>query len=193
MLETHDVTSLLTPDQLARLDAGARVAERNPLALRPCGDSLRAGNLADLEHAVLREVMLGSEVCRLPCVNVWWRDHATLSGEVQRTTRFRKQEPSDAYVWLPDEDGDSCTFSRLERGQEPTSQQGLCTPLNISIHENVSFLEERGYLSLLRWLAEEKELSLRECAFRFGRVDLPRRDADRGWFYHPQLGFFKRD
>ena len=190
MLETHDVTSLLTPDQLARLDAGARVAERNPLALRPCGDSLRAGNLADLEHAVLREVMLGSEVCRLPCVNVWWRDHATLSGEVQRTTRFRKQEPSDAYVWLPDEDGDSCTFYRRERGQDPTSQQGLCTPLNISLHEKVSFLEERGYLSLLRWLAEEKELSLRECAFRFGRVELLRADAERGWCYHPQLGFF---
>lgn len=196
MLEKHDLASLLTREQLDRLDAGSRVAERRPLELRASGyggQCMLAGNLADLEHAVLREVMLGSEECRLPCVNLWWTGHTSLSGEAQRKSRFRKQEPSDDYVWLPDEDGECCALYRLEQGREPTTQQGLCSRMEISLHERVSFLEDRDYISRLRFLAEEKGLSPRACALRFGRVELPEYGLDRGWMYHSRLGFSKRN
>ena len=193
MLERHDLTSLLTPKQLARLDAGARIAERQPLDIRVSHDGWGriAGNLADMEHAVLREVMLGSEEGLLPCVNLWWTGHATLSGEVQRKTRFRAQIPTETFIWFPDEEGERCALYRLEQNGELTSQQKLCMRLDVPLHERVSWLEEQDYMSRLRQLAEEKELSLESCARRFGRVALPG-ESFHGWVYHPHLGFFKR-
>ena len=195
MLERHDLTSLLTPEQLARPDAGPRVAERHPLAVqtRADGRTRSVGNLADLEHAVLGEIMQGSEDVLLPCVKTWWTGKTTLSGEMQRKSRFRAQEPSEVYALVPDEQEDDCVFYRLERGQEPTAQQSLCTRLEVQRQERVSFLAEQDYLTRLRWLADEKDLSLPECALRFGRVTLPEYGRERGWLYHPHLGFARRD
>ena len=194
-LGKHDLHSLLTEEQLARLDAGARILERPSLDVYsdPAHQCRIVGNLADLEHAVLREVMLGSEDRLLPAISLWWTGHATLTGEVQRRSRFRKQEPTETYLWLPDDTGEQCLFSRIEDNGELTSQQKKCILDEISLPDSVSWLEDEDYLTRLRSLAEEKDISLQACAMRFGRVELPGgRDAGM-WHYHPRLGFFQQD
>lgn len=194
-LEKPDLTSLLTPEQLDRLDAGARIAERQPLAVRtdPAHHCRIVGNLADLEHLVLREVMLGSEDRLLPDIRLWWTGQATLSGEVQRASRFRKQEPTETYLWVPDEEGETCTFYRLEQASGLTPQQKMCSLPHVELHENISWLEDDDYLARLHGLAELKDMSLHACALRFGRVELPIRQNVGMWNYHPRLGFFQQD
>lgn len=194
-LGKHDLHSLLTGEQLARLDAGARILERPSPDVHsdPVQQCRIVGNLADLEHAVLREVMLGSEAGLLPGISLWWTGLATLTGEVQRKSRFRKQEPTETYLWLPDDTGEQCLFSRIEQDGELTSQQKKCTLDEISLPDSVSWLEDEDYLARLRRLAGEKDISLQICALRFGRVELPGgRDAGM-WHYHPRLGFFQQD
>jgi len=39
-------------------------------------------------------------------------------------------------------------------------------------------------------LAQELDMSLEDCAQRFGTVSLP--ESERGWRFHPVLGFAKR-
>lgn len=39
----------------------------------------------------------------------------------------------------------------------------------------------------------EKEMTLRDCAERFGVVELEVREGStQGWHYHPWLGFWRR-
>ena len=194
-LETHALTTLLTPEQLARLDAGARIAERETPAVRtdPERHCRMVGNLADLEHAVLREIMLGSDEKLLQDVALWRQGQATLTGEVQRKSRFRAQEPTETCLWLPDEAGEDCRLYRLERDGELTSQQKTCILEAIALPENISWLDDVDYLARLLRLAEERDISPQRCAQRFGRVELPlRRDGEK-WRYHHRLGFFRQD
>lgn len=194
-LATHALTTLLTPEQLERPDAGARIAERQAPAVRtdPEQHCRMVGNLADLEHAVLREIMLGSDETLLQDVALWRQGQATLTGEVQRKSRFRAQEPTETCLWLPDEAGEDCRLYRLERDEELTSQQTTCILEAIVLPENISWLDDADYLARLLRLAEERDISPQRCALRFGRVELPlRRDGEK-WRYHHRLGFFRQD
>ena len=194
-LETHALTTLLTPEQLARPDAGARIAEREAPAVRtdPERHCRMVGNLADLEHAVLREIMLGSDEMLLQDVGLWRQGQATLTGEVQRKSRFRAREATETCLWLPDEAGEDCRLYRLERDGELTSQQKTCILETIELPKNISWLDDADYLARLRRLAGERDISLQTCALRFGRVELPIRQDGEKWRYHPRLGFFRQD
>lgn len=184
-LQSHSLQDLLTKPQCDRIDSCARIQKRSSPPSKQ--------NLADLEHAVLRETMLGSEAIRLKCVNRWWLPNATFSGELQRETPFRQQEPTETFVWLPDEDGEKTVFCRLEQKGEPSEQGNQCGALKAELNRNVSFLDETSYLERLEWLAEEKGLDLRTCALRFGRVELiVNSKKEQGWEYHDCLGFKRR-
>lgn len=197
-LGAHDLTSLLTPEQLARLDAGARVMERRQLDVRVSGQDCRVvGNLADLEHAVLREVMLERDEKAggglLRNIGIWWQGQATLTGEAQRLTRFRSQEPSETCLWAPDEGEETWVFSRLEEDGTLTRQQKMCRLDGMILPDTVSWLNESEYGDQLRLLAGENDISLEDCARRYGRVELPVRNDILIWHYHPRLGFFQQD
>lgn len=171
--------------QCDRIDSCARIQE--------CSSPTPKLNLAALEHAVLRETMLGSDKYLLKPVNRWWLPNATFSGELQRETPFRQQQPTETFVWLPDEDGEKTVFCRLEQKGKLSEQRNQCGALEAELNRNVSFLDETSYLERLEWLAEEKGLDLRTCALRFGRVELiVNSKKEQGWEYHDCLGFKRR-
>ncbi len=184
-LETHHLTELLTPEQLERIDSSSRIRERTNPQPR--------NNLADIEHEHLRALMLGSsegDRLKIKPVSWWWTTRAPLSGELQRKQPFRFDPLGrQMYALLPDEDG-LPRFHRFEEEGAPTSVHGnLLHPLSVERGPRLSFWGEPDYLEALENLADALQMETRDCAYRFGAVDLPAKEAKQGWHYHPALGF----
>ena len=191
-LHSHYLTDLLNQDQSWRtLDAAPRIQEREILR--------QNDNLADLEHARLRDLMLGGHAegqNQLP-VGYWWTGRTHLTGELQRLTRFRDDSQGRSYyALLPDED-ERVDFYHLPEGKIPTdralSPSGhLWKPLSedeLPKGLGIDSWATPPYLDALRALAEREGMRLRECAEKYGVMDLPGKKADQIWLYHELLGF----
>lgn len=185
LLETHDLAELLTEDQLAVIDSAPRIFER------PDPDPER--NLADLEHAHLRAVLLGDEKGRKAPAARWWTTRAPLSGELQRVSPFRYDPQGRArFVFLLNEDTDSVSFCRLEDDGSLTDAEKLLEWPCSTAADGIDFWMETDYAAQLEEIAEETGQTKDLCGQRFGWVDLPAEDAEKGWLYHPELGFRRK-
>lgn len=184
-LRSHYLHDLLTPEQVAMIDARPRIQERV--------DPQPRSNLVDLEHERLKALMLGDAQHRVVSVQLWWRTAAHLSGELQRATPFREDPMGHRrYVLLPDDDGRIPVFHRIEDHGPPTPVENLLRAIPLTVGPRIGFWGEPDYISALTALAEELALDLTDCAWRFGYVDLPDTDGGRGWRYAQALGF-RRD
>jgi CRISPR-associated endonuclease/helicase Cas3 len=186
-LRTHRLSQLLTREQWQVIDARARIRPREPLDGK--------GNLADLEHARLADLMLGAEAGQqqqdIP-VNWWWRTQAHLSGVLQAKKPFRDDpQGHQTYYFQPDEDCAETEFFLLEAtGQEVSVEANLLQRLDLLAGPRIAFWGAPNYLDALQTLAEALDKDdLIDCARRFGAVDLPGREANQRWRYHPALGF----
>lgn len=182
-LDSHDLHDLLPTEQLAAIDATARIVEPQPLRPRM--------RLADLEHARLRALLHGGAAAAELNTQLWWQSPASLSGILQNDQPFRAGNQGDNYALLPDEDDD--TRLRLHRYSEGQwiLCGNLCELLPAPIQaRNISPWATTDYLDELETLAKRSELGLRDCAMRFARVQL--REATQGWSYQPALGFKRR-
>lgn len=186
-LRTHRLNQLLTPEQWQVIDARARIRPRQTLDA--------AGNLADLEHARLADLMLGAEAGQQqedPPVNWWWRTQAHLSGVLQAKTPFRAdRQGHQTYYFQPDEDCAKAELYLLQTsGLEVSVEANLLQRLDLSAGPRIAFWGAPNYLDALQTLAEALVMDdFIDCARRFGAVDLPGRKGDRRWRYHPALGF----
>ncbi len=183
-LDRHGLADLLTEAQLAAIDASPRIRERTPLRPRE--------NLADLEHACLRALMLGDHgdgEQQVNPVHLWWSTRAALSGELQRAAPFRNDpQGRQRYVLLPDDDGE-IDFRQIQDDGSTKSVNNLKHDLVLQPNPRCNFWGEPDYSAALESLAEALGLETAACARKFGTVDLPEKGCDRGWFYHQALGF----
>ncbi|QXP85907.1 type I-F CRISPR-associated helicase Cas3f [Methylococcus sp. Mc7] len=188
-LQSHHLSELLTPAQWRILDASPRIRPREPL--------LPQNNLADLEHARLADLLLGAEEGgsqkALPATH-WWETRATLSGELQRATPFRFDPVEHfPYALLPDDDGELDLY-RLEEGGGATSvglsRNGQARPIDDpTFGPRMSIWAVPKYLDELETLTEALSLELRDCARKFGVIELPEPEGGQRWRYHWALGF----
>jgi len=180
-LRTHDLRELLRPEELARIDATPRIRPTSPLE--------PDRRLADLEHAVIADLMLATEGKNLP-VTRWWETRAHLTAVLQREQPFRAGEPTGDYVLLPDED-DHLRLHRLDpTAQSPVLEDYLRRSYPLHTASGVTLWGgDEDDLGLLEALAQTLDMDLTECARRFATVRLPRRQADQAWWYHPWFGF----
>lgn len=181
-LKSHHLTDLLSAQQLAVIDAASRIRERD--------DPQPARNLADLEHARLRDLMLGggARQAALP-VPLWWTTRAHLCGELQRRQPFRYDPLGrQRYALLPDDD-DEIGFYRLETDGGTTPVGNLWQRVELRPGPRITPWGETDYTEALNTLAEALHLETADCARRFGTLDLPEKGAEQGWLYHPALGF----
>lgn len=187
-LKTHRLGELLTPEQWQVIDARARIRPRQPLDAQ--------GNLADLEHVRLADLMLGAETGQqqqeVP-VNWWWRTQAHLSGVLQARCPFRSDPlGSQTYYFRPDED---CTelqfvmFKVVKRDALEAPVGNLLEPIDLFAGPRIAFWGAPAYLDALQTLSEALAMELLDCARKFGVVDLPGREGNQRWRYHPVLGF----
>jgi CRISPR-associated endonuclease/helicase Cas3 len=216
LLATHDLNSLLRPEELAVIDARPRIVP--PIELHP------RQRLVDLEHARLRRVMLpvvattAAKIAGLrgrtlaataPPVtelnaSTWWHSaprDTTLTATLQQKQPFR-QEPIPREVTLallPDDDAETVQLHRVMVGSHSGSR--LYVRVDLSQHHRLADSVVNGdriqpwgsadYLTALTELANELDLPADVCARRFGTVNVP--DNPDGWRYHPALGFAKRE
>ena len=183
-LDRHRLTDLLTPDQLAAIDSSPRIQERAPLRRRE--------NLVDLEHARLRDLMLGEPIDGIQQqnpVHLWWTTRAGLTGELQRKQPFRfDPEGNQRYLLVPDEDG-KIAFLRLGDGGATKSVGNLKHDMNPQPGPRIGLWGEPNYGAALERLSDELGMDTAACARKFGFVDLPERGCEQGWYYHEAFGF----
>lgn len=191
-LKSHRLSELLTAEQLKTIDASSRIRERDELC--------PTGNLVDLEHARLRNLMQGvqsSEKQLSVPVWRWWQSPVHLTGELQRRDPFRKDPLGrQRYGLLPDEDG-KIDFYRFGEDGRPFAVEHLLHRIPVDPGPGLSLWGEPDYAAALADLAERRGMELRECAEKFGALDLPLKGAEGGlrvdeeWGYHPALGFWR--
>ena len=191
-LLSHRLVELLTPEQLKNIDASSRIRERD--ALSP------TGNLVDLEHARLRELMQAPSSDRNPLsppAPLWWMASAHLSGYMQHCDPFRRDQLGrQRYGLLPDEDG-KIEFYRFGDDGKPVAIDNLLLRISLKPGPGLGFWGEPDYASALTNLAERRDMEIRECAEQFGGLDLPLKPVEGGqridgqWGYHPVLGFWR--
>ena len=130
-----------------------------------------------------------------PPVPLWWSTHVHLSGYLQRRNPFRQDNLGrQRYGLLPDEDGE-IGFYRFGDDGKPVAVDHLLHRISVELGPGLSLWGEPDYATSLANLAERRGMELRECAERFGTLDLPLKGAEDGlrvdqeWAYHPVLGF----
>ncbi len=125
-------------------------------------------------------------------VQAWWDTRATLSGELQRKQRFRKDPLGrQRYGLLPNDD-DEIEFRRFLREGGTTLTSKLKHDIQLKPGPRINFWGEPDYVNALEVLAESLGMETLHCAKRFGVIDLPEKGCDQGWNYHPALGFSRR-
>ena len=186
-LNTHRLTTLLEPKQWQIIDAAARIKERN--SLQP------HDNLADLEHDRLRDLMLGAEVGqaqRQRLTHRWWTTRAHLSGALQRSDPFRHDPLGRShYALLPDED-EQIDFYHLPEKSPPVLMNNLWLKMaesELSQGPGIEAWAIPRYMEALQALADVRGMELRDCALKYGTIDLPGKEPEQIWRYHWALGF----
>ena len=191
-LRLHRLSEVLSPEQLARIDAASRIRER--AELRP------QDNLVDLEHARLRNLMQGAGQGHRQleaAVPLWWQTQAHLSGYLQKKQPFRR-EPfvRQRYALLPNED-EEIGFYRIEETFQGgiTAVDHLLHSVSVSPAAGISLWGDSDYPSALNRLAEQMNLDPADCARRYGTLELPCKGFEDGqgipeeWAYCHALGF----
>ncbi len=183
-LQSHNLSELLNPEQLAVIDASSRIQEReNPQPKQ---------NLVDLEHAALRDLMLGAvegEAQIDKPVHWWWSTHANLCGYLQWKQQFRKDpQGRQRYALLMNEE-EEIQFCKIMPGEQPNPVGNLIHELKPVAGARISFWGEPDYEAALNDLADRLGIEVADCSRRFGFVDLPANEEHKVWNYHPALGF----
>ena len=195
-LRTHKLEELLRKEELERIDATWRIrAHHSPD---------REHRLSDLEHAVLDDLMLGSESQKQTPVTLWWETKANLSGVLQAKHQFRARTPMQGYWLLPDEDtGSGLALYRRENHRgfdaEPTRYEHLRSTLEIELADRCNWWGTTDDYDLLENYARERKgdqdnlepEEIRDCALRYLMFELPEYGESSGWWYNPSLGFSK--
>ena len=172
--------------------------------------------LADLEHARLRDTMLPGVATAArrgppnprattskPNANatLWWQlppADALLTFALPRQQPFRLDtlKRVDLLLRVLEDDDDDYKLTQLVpqkfgQGDLYAAVEYLLVRLNDDKVKGAGIQPwgETDYMSALRALAEARDMSLPDCARRFGTVTLPA--STDGWRFHPALGFAK--
>jgi len=188
-LVTHDLNELIPGEHLARIDALPRI-RRNP-------EPMPNNNLADLEqesiHRLLSEYLAeGPQSLQGWLTECWW-----LTALPQRLSPFREQDSQQNLYLIPDGIGDLEFVEKTSQGQIIPIEKKYKIGHDSSYQQWQSRLWlYRDYQELLEHQAEQRGISLRQAALRFGeisiRIDEKEIQSGQGFVYSSQLGLWKQ-
>lgn len=212
LLEDKRLGKLLREDEWRTLDARPRIWPRPDVELRS------RSSLVDLEHRRLQTCMrapIGGPPIRAQSARgrappskglgaySWWNlpaSDALLTGVLPQQQPFRadSQRQIDLCL-LPDDDaargyalhavaelrerGRITQYVRIDAGKHHD------LPAAVFSGPRIEAWGGDDYLIALQSLSERMDISVEECAKRYGTVTLP--DNPNGWQFHPALGFAK--
>jgi len=185
ILASHDLNHILRPEEWQRLDASPRIQAQPILAPRE--------KLVDLEHQRLQDLMLHTDDSRVLSVPYFWRTPAHLSSVLQYHQPFRAGRPQIRINLMPNEDEDGWNYVHFNDEGARVPNDALFGVLSFTVGERICFWGSADYLTALALLAEKLELSIEDCARRFGEVSLDDDpDEPAHWLYAPEFGFRRR-
>ena len=214
-LETHDLNTLLPLALREAIDARPRIVAPAPGVLQP---RLRLVDLehARMQHTMLAQSRAvaapatpglrqrkSDQAGAPPKLNAatWWQlppVDALLTAVLPQQQRFRldTQERVDLCLRLNGE-GDDYELVQLMKPDKWGETKFAVVDKSRNHRlvdedvrgERISVWGQTDYMEALQTLASDMDLSLADCARRFGTVTLP--ENDNGWRFHPALGFAK--
>jgi CRISPR-associated endonuclease/helicase Cas3 len=216
-LDSHALTSLLPAQALDVIDARPRIVAPAADQLRQASRLVDLEH-ARMRHTMLARAAVagavaptlgkrqrGSDKTPQAPANAasWWQlppVDALLTGVLPQQQRFRLDVIDRVDLQLrPLDDGDDYELVRLM--DKPGGRRGesvylvVDTSLNHRVPDTavcgpgIQAWGQTDYLQALSDLAGELDMSLADCARRYGTVTLP--DNEQGWRFHPALGFAK--
>ena len=193
-LQPHSLGQLMTPDEVAVMDARPRIVAREKLQPR--------SRLVDLEHARMQATMLplppSSSMLNAAS---WWQmapADALLTAVLPQQQPFRDDPLQRVDLELrPNEDGDGCTLILLmeqkggHRVEITFDSHKTQIPDSKVEGEHITAWGVTDYMEALTDLANAMDMPLDRCAQRFGTLILSlNKSTDiNGWRFHPALGF----
>lgn len=198
LLSSHDLHTLLRPHERDVIDSRPRLLATVPPDFQP------KNRLVDLEHARVQATMQPSAT-RLNAAS-WWHlpvADALLTAVLPQQQPFRHDTtPTEDVVLVPNDDGDDYVLKLLVPAQGTSAGGHPRTTALESAHlehripdaqvqgSGIAPWGQTDYLAALHALAASMEISIENCAHRFGGATL-RYDKESGtkWRFHPALGF----
>jgi len=124
--------------------------------------------------------------------------HITLTGILQVQQRFRDdgKRPEVELVLLPDEDGENYRLHRIDPRDRKSPSIEVPLQDGIDLHrvpdehvcgDRIGIWGANDYMQILREYATELDMSLEDCARRYGKATVFH--SDYGWWFHPALGY----
>ncbi|PIE47861.1 MAG: type I-F CRISPR-associated helicase Cas3 [Gammaproteobacteria bacterium] len=189
---SYDISELITENQLARIDAQARI--NNNFAM----DSIIT-NLAQLEHKVMQDTLNNSQ---LNYVNAYWSNTATahkVNTHLQQLSPFRYQ-PKQQQDWIlvprEDEDNEFDAYYAEDVYENKLSNASKHNKDVRSYHfndnnPNVSTWLTTSLTQVLSKLQDYEDLGINGLATRYATVSLDHVDVqnNKNWQFCPFLGF----
>ncbi|MGH8054831.1 MAG: type I-F CRISPR-associated helicase Cas3f [Stenotrophomonas sp.] len=197
-LTSHQLTELLQETHYQTLTALPRIQPRPPQQWET------QRNLVDLEQYRTWASMLpppakeGAELAALEregAYAAWKYPQAALTGVLPQQQPFRENTlRTTTLVFLPDDDGEHLLLHRVEEAAARHAQpqrilidQSQRHTVHLTMGPRINAWGQFDLMSLLEEQAAHTGDSLDYCAQRFTTVEVP--DSDRGWRWHPLLGF----
>ncbi len=184
---SYDLHDLLTPQQLAHIDARPRI-------IQPSHEDIQT--LSDLEHRVMRDLLNND---KLNYVNAYWDAHATANRvhtHLQQISPFRAGKREEDFLLIPNQDDGSYDVYYAQDVYKNTlahanKQNAMILPLAADFsHPQMSPWLVTDVIEALHHLqAQSPDLadkSLRALAARFAIVSL---DDEKKWRFSSFLGF----
>jgi len=196
LLQSHGLSQLIAPEEIAVIDARPRIVAREKLQPR--------SQLVDLEHARMQTTMLPLPPSS-PLLNAasWWQlapADALLTAVLPQQQPFRLDPMERVDLELrPNEDGNDYALMLLM--EKKGGRRGETTFVELEKSHNkripdpkvkgerITVWGETDYMQALTDLATALDMPLDRCAQRFGTLSLP--ESTNGWRFHPALGFTK--
>lgn len=205
-LQSHQLDTLLAPEQREIIDARPRILAPPDEVLAP------TQRLEDLEHARMQSQMRPQSgeaelteyekrkgkraVAPLNATTHWTHPGVWLTAVLPQQQPFRHDPiPRVEVALLPDEDGEDYRLHRVDPGKRRWEKRYV--EIDEGLNHRIPDARVRGtrigawgqtdYMTELAELAEALDMSLAQCAERYGTVTLP--DSTQGWRFHPALGF----
>lgn len=214
-LESHDLRQLLAGLDVEHLDARPRIMAAAPLQpqlrLADLEHARTAAEVLPSLPAPASPTPAGRRTRgaaqtpqrRLNAASWWYEppQDALTTAFLPQQQRFRDDSgaPEVELRLMPDEEGERYELVEMADERKRRDRERPWQEIEKGQHKRVPDTAVQGpgiapwgvmdYLEALQRLAQEKGMSLTDCALRYGAVTVPRNA--QGWRFHPALGFAK--
>lgn len=187
LLSSHDLHTILQPEQYRFINAVPRILEPASLRRR-CGTF---DNLSALEHGRSYDELLGQDNQK-PAAATWWRKPVGWSAELQKYSPFRLSQQEEQRFLFMAQEGDQPRFRAPDDGPEGWKDADNMDAVTLVMAPGVESWLECDYARVMLDIAARRDMSLEQVSRRYGEINLRLgKEQSEAWLCHPLLGVFR--